>query len=215
MIKQKKKKDMKRTFSQYTSKGDSTGRSIVKRQKKFTKIPRKISNELKWKDTVGSATSISSAWTAVQTLTMAAGAGKSTRIGDKIQLKSITCNFMAKTITSGLSACIRVVALRIMDDSTLASCYTTATPFALVELAKRDVVKVLFDEMITLDPITVGPSNAGRKVYRAFPRNIASIYAGDSSGNPTKNNIVFGFISDQVSNIPTISYEFRVRYYDA
>lgn len=179
-----------------------------------------INVEKKFHNLTHSALAISSAATLHNIVEIAQGDTNSTRDGDSLKIISLMFKFTCKIHASALQTFIRVMLIKdTAHNSTtptigniLTSTGINASIVSGLAMNNRGRFQVLMNEIVSLDQN--GKQSSVINKYFNLEQHILYSGATGAASEQTRNSLYFIFISDEVTNTPTITYYSRLRFVD-
>lgn len=176
-----------------------------------------INTEPKFVDNLATVTTLGTTMLYVRITNPAQGTTDQTRIGNKILLKDVLVRFNMRMNTTPSFITYRVL---LFVDKEFDAVITTS-PFPLqtgntqaplnMDLSKRYVI--IKDWFFTLS--NINQNSVVKKVYKLLNFHCEFDGATANDTDAKQNQLLLGFISSDNTNLSTMSYYTRVKYYDS
>lgn len=172
-------------------------------------------NSEKYKHDISSSANPDTSGTIIPLTSIAVGDTDATRTGNAIYVRSVLCNMVVQIHASATNTTYRYMIIRDKQQAedtspSIGSVLDTVgvhTPLNSATVGRFDILKDM-----TYNINTVGTPTRIHKVYLPMRSHVR--YNNTASTDITKNGLYLILISNEATNVPSVTYFVRVSYHD-
>lgn len=180
------------------------------------KIRSLINVEYKTHDVTASAQNITNSGTILYLTGIDVGDTDETRDGNTIKITRFQGRAKVTQHASATTTTVRIIVFRDRSTSgvvpTIAQVLKSASPLSPLNLDYRKRFQILNDKMFTFD--SAKQKIRPMKWFKKMQNQVVYSGSGTSTTTSMSNGLYLLYISDEGTNYPTISYDFRMRFLD-
>lgn len=187
----------------------------------LNEIRKLINIETKFLDVVTNAASINTTGGTYCVSQLAQGLTSTTRVGDSLRIQHLELRGRVVANGSATSSCFRVLMFRDLDGYGTLPTMADVLEYNAVVDAPRSPYKynklqrfsILFDELIEIQTST-GVSSVPFTFSTAHQGHVLYLGTSAAAASNGKGSVYMGFVSDEATNTPTVSFTSRMTFTD-